>query len=152
MKWDLVGNVRCDIYAYTAPNLCGNRQHVAIFPSGVKGEFDGERIASCIISAPVGTQVTFYTATSEVGRATMPWRAFRILQGQTVKTKEGRPAVRVLDLDLMNAPTDHRLPEDFAVSYPHVDSADEGEGWTFGNRGNLEIKNRVRCIRIEKLP
>ncbi|MCB9761715.1 MAG: hypothetical protein H6739_17860 [Alphaproteobacteria bacterium] len=152
MKWDLVGNVRCDIHAYTGTNICGNRQVAQIFPSGVKGDLDGARMQSCILIAPIGTRVTLFTGGSEVTREMMPWRAVEFHQETTFEIKGGKRAIRILDLDLLNAHNATRVAEDFQQSYPEAESLEDRQGWTYGHRANILLKDNIKSIRVEKLP
>lgn len=52
-----------------------------------------------------------------------PWRAFEIREGHTFESREGKLAVHLPDIDLLDVPSALRTDINFETRYPHVESA-----------------------------
>ena len=148
MEWQIAENMRCDMAGYTKPGFAGTRHVVQIFPSGRQGDLP-DNLSSLILVGPIGTRLVLVT--SRLGDFTdAPWRCIQLVKGKAFKSKDGRPAVRVPDLDLLDAPDAHRTDPDFEQSFDIVERMEDGTGWTFGRPG--AIKERVVLIRVERVP
>lgn len=148
MEWQIAENMRCDMAGYTKPGFAGTRHVVQIFPSGRQGQLP-DNLSSLILVGPIGTRLVLVT--SRLGAFNeAPWRCIQLVKGHAFKSKDGRPAVRVPDLDLLDPPDAHRSDPDFEQSFDIVDGLEDGQGWTFGRPG--PIKERVVLIRVERMP
>jgi len=148
VDWDIADNMRVDIVGYTKPGFSGTRHQVSIFPSGRQGDLP-DKLGSLFVAGHHGVRVILKT--SVVGDWTeAPWRCVQLVEGETSPAKDGRPAVGVPDLDLLDPITARRSDPDFEQSYPIVDRPEDGKGWTFGRPGG--IKDRVVQIRVERIP
>ncbi len=154
VKWDIAKGVRCDIAAFSGMNLSGKRNLVRIFAyGGLQGDgLNGADLASAAIVAPIGTRVIFSTSRDGSDYAGHAWRCVDLIEGHTYETSEGRTAVRIPDLDVMNDHDARRVDPDFIVGYPRVDSPEDNTQWTAGGQTRASLKGAVRHIRIEKLP
>ena len=147
MEWAIEANMRCDLVGYTKPGYAGVRHVVQIFPSGRQGDLP-DPFGSLAFIGPLGSQLVLVT--HALGDWTLaPWRAIRILEGHAFRTRDGRPGVRVPDLDLLDAPDAHRTDPDFEQTFDFASSLEAGRGWTFGRAGAL--KDQVRLIRVGRL-
>lgn len=148
MDWQIAENMRCDLVGFTKPGFAGTRHVVQIFPSGRQGQLPDE-LSSLIVVGPLGTRVVLIT--SQVGDYHQaPWRCIDLIKGQSFKSKDGRPAVRVPDLDLLDKADAHRSDGEFEQSYDIAATLEAGKGWTFGRPGG--IKEKVVLVRIERIP
>jgi len=140
--------VRCDILAYAGLH-CGGQMHlVRVLPhGGFEGKIDGNEFQSLFLAGPHGTRVTLATGTGDDWEA-YTWRTIKLVPGKTFTAKNGKQAVRVPDLDTLERPDAFRADPNASVNYPHAETRDKGEGWTFGRPGHL--KNRVRVIYVDK--
>ncbi len=141
--------VRCDLLAYSGQHCGGQLMLVRVLPhADHDGDIDGNAFQSIMIAGPHGTRVTFATHAGDDWQD-HPWRAIVLTKKHTFTARNGKPAVRIPDLETLD-PHDARRAEDAVqVSYPHADSLDTGEGWTYGRPGRL--RNRVRQILIDKV-
>jgi hypothetical protein len=150
MKWEIAKNCRADIVGYSGVNYSGERFEARIFPSGRQGdELPGDKIRSMAIVAPIGTRVILRTSLQSDWQE-HTWRAIRLVEGQTFTTNDGRPAVRIPDLDALNSPDAWRLNPDVEESYPLVKKLEDGKGWTFGHVAKEELKRGVIMIMVDK--
>lgn len=151
MRWDIAENMRCDLVAFTGVNFSGRRSVVEIFPSGKKGDLEGDAIQSLYIMAPLGTRIVLIASASESDWEQHTWRAIELRKGSAFKSKQGLPAVRLPDLDLMTKPNAERSDPDREESYPLAATLAEGKDWTYGRVGMQDLKNHIQAIRIEKV-
>ena len=148
MDWQIAENMRCDLVGFTKPGFAGTRHVAQIFPSGRQGDLP-DALSSLIVVGPIGTRVVLLT--SQVGDySAAPWRCIELKKGKAFLTKDGRPGVRVPDLDLLDAPDANRTDPDFEQTYDIVQRLEDGLTWTFGRPGS--IKERVVLIRVERAP
>jgi len=147
MDWEIAPNMRCDLVGYTKPGYAGTRHIVQIFPSGRQGDLP-EQLGSLAFVAPIGSRIVLVTspATDWTGG---PWRAITIVKGKAFRTKDGRPGVRVPDIDLLDAPDAHRTDPDFEQTFDFAESLQAGTSWTFGRAGPL--KDRVLRILVDRV-
>ena len=153
VQWDIAKGVRCDIAAFSGMNLSGKRTLVRIFAyGGLQGSgLNGSDLASAAIIAPLGTRVIFSTSSDGSDYDNHAWRCVDLVEGHTYKTNEGRTAVRIPDLDVMNDHDARRVDPDFVVGFPRVDTPSDSGSWTVGGHTRSSLRGRVRHIRIEKL-
>lgn len=139
--------VRADLIGYSGVDVTGGQFIAQLYPSGHRrGWIEGDRLRSIVIGAPIGIRVILCASEDEGGWQESAWRCIRLVEGNTYFTTDGTPAVRVPNIEWLDA-FDHK--KSTAVqSYPHAAKlADGGNNWTFGRGGTLQ--NRVRMIRIE---
>lgn len=147
MDWDIAENMRVDIVGYEKHNFSGQRHVVQIFPSGRQGDLP-DNLGSLFVTGPLGVRLVLKTSTVGDWQAA-PWRCVQLVAGQVVEGRDGRPAARIPDLDLLDRVDAQRTDPDFEQSYPIAASLAEGRGWTFGRPGR--IKDRVVQIRVERV-
>lgn len=148
MDWEIAENMRCDIVGFTKVGFAGTRHVVQIFPSGRQGDLPDE-LSSIILVGPLSTRMVLVT--SRVGEFTdAPWRCIDLVKGSAFISKDGRPAVRVPDLNLLDRPDAHRTDPDFEQCYDAAPDLASGKSWTFGRPGNL--RERVVLIKIGRRP
>lgn len=148
MDWQIAENMRCDLVGYTKAGFAGTRHVVQIFPSGRQGQLPAE-LSSLVVVGPLGTRVVLIT--SQVGDYTQaPWRCIDLLKGHAFKSKDGRPAVRIPDIELLDKPDAQRSDPELEQSFDMAASLEAGRGWTFGRPGAL--KERVVLVRVERVP
>ncbi len=147
MRWDLAPRLRADLVAFSGINLSGERRVVEVHPvGGRKGDLAPADLRSCVIVAPLGTRVVFATSEDPDRWMEHPWRAVRVLRPTITVTKEGRAAVRLPDLDWLDAHDARRTDSELQSTFDEAASLD-ATGWTFGRPGDL--KGRVRWIRVD---
>lgn len=147
MEWQIAENMRCDMAGYSKPGFAGTRDVVQIFPSGRQGTLP-DTLSSLVLVGPIGTRIVLVT--SRLGEYTdAPWRCIQLQKGAAWISKDGRPAVRVPDLDWLDAPDAHRTDAEFEQSYDIAANLEAGKSWTFGMPG--PIKERVVLIRVERM-
>ncbi len=149
MQWVIENNSRCDLLTFSGINLSGHGSRVQIFPSGRQGDITSP-ISSLIIAGMPGLQVILCSMTDEMSWEDHPWRAIELKVGSSFRTKDGRLAVRIPDLENLDRPSDQRMDPDFQCSYDHVESLAARMGWTYGRTGPL--RGRVHQIRIGRVP
>jgi len=148
VDWQIAENMRCDMVGFTKPGFAGTRHVVQIFPSGRQGTLP-DNLSSFVLVGPVGSRVVMVT--SRIGDYNdAPWRCIQIVKGHAWKSKDGRLALRVPDLDKLDAPDAHRSDPDFEQSFDIAADLESGKGWTFGRPG--AIKDRVVLMRVERMP
>lgn len=148
MEWQIAENMRCDIVGFTKPAFAGTRHVVQVFPSGRQGDLPDE-LSSLIVVGPMGTRIVLVT--SRVGDYHQaPWRCIDLVKGNAFKTKDGRPGVRVPDLDLLDKADAQRSDPEFEQTFDFAADLESGRGWTFGRPG--AIKERVLLVRVERAP
>lgn len=149
VKWVIGPQARADILGYAGVDITGAQFIAQIYASGFRrGTLEGDRLKSIVIGAPYGTRIILCTTTDEERWEDAPWRAIRIIEGQTYHTGEGVPAVRVPDLDWLDGFDQKRTGQDGQQSYATVQRVSEGRGWTFGSGTGLH--NKIKMIRVEK--
>ena len=150
MDWHIDPHTRVDIVAYTGINFSGEARVVNIHPAGGKqgASLTDFAFRSVILVGPVGTRVTFRTSVNAADWESRPWRAVSILKGHAFRTKTGKPAVRVPDLDWYDKPLAQRTDPDFQQGFPIAKSLEAGEGWTFGKPG--KVGGMVSAISVER--
>lgn len=141
--------VRCDILAYAGLH-CGGQMHlVRVLPhGGFEGKIDGNEFQSLFLAGPHGTRVTLATGTGDDWEQ-YAWRSIVLVEGKTFVAKNGKPALKVPDLDTLDRPDARRADTESQQSYPFAATREQGEGWTFGRPGKL--KNRVRVVYVDKV-
>lgn len=149
VKWVIGPQARADILGYAGVDITGAQFISQIYASGFRrGTLEGDRLKSIVIGAPYGTRIILCTTTDEASWEDAPWRAIRVLEGQTYHTTEGVPAVRVPDIEWLDGFDHRRTGQDGQQSYPLVRRVSEGRTWTFGYGSGLH--NRIKMIRVEK--
>lgn len=149
VKWVIGPGVRADILGYAGVDITGAQFIAQIYASGFRrGTLEGDRLKSIVIGAPYGTRITLCATTDEVNWEDAPWRTIRLVEGQTYHTGEGVPAVRVPDIDWLDAFDSRRSNTSNQQSYPLAKRIVDGTTWTFGSGASLH--NRVRMIRVDK--
>jgi hypothetical protein len=150
VKWVIGPHVRFDLIAYSGIDITGAQFVSQIFASGHReGTIDGARMQSLVIGAPVGQRLTLCTSMDDYDWEDSPWRCIRLVEGQTYFTQlDGTPAVRIPDLEWLDAFDAKKSNQDSQVSYPFAKTLADGKGWTFGRVGPL--KNRIKMIRLER--
>lgn len=153
VRWVIEDGALGEVLFFTGLNFSGQRSKVRFFPGGRRqgDEVDGERIKSFGIIAGYGLRVTLVTARGEVGWEDHTWRAVTLIEGSTFESQAGKPAIQVPDLDVMDAFDARRTDLDNRKGYPCVARPEDGEGWTFGNRGTSDLKCNIRTIRVENI-
>lgn len=154
MRWHIEGPLRAVIHAFTGINFSGQRVTIDIWPRGGRqagDDIEGDRLKSIGMIAPLGTRVILCTSASEDGWEALPWRAFEIREGYTFESREGKLAVQLPDIDMLDVPSALRTDIDFQTRYPHVESASERPGWTYGRIGATELKCNIRQIRVDRV-
>ena len=152
MKWEVAPKLRFDLVAFAGLNLSGERRVVEFHAMGGRqGDLAPEDLKSCAIVGPVGLRVVFKTSDDPEDWQRHTWRCFRLLAGKTFQTKEGRPCVRVPDLDLLTAFDARRTDPDFEEGFEEVATLDGSKEWTFGHTGKLPLKGHVRAIQVDLL-
>lgn len=148
MNWVIDKNIRCDLLTYSGTNYSGKTHRVQIFPSGRQGDLSGP-IGSLIWAGPFGLRLTLCTSAAEEGWEAQPWRAIVMVKGNTFRTRDGRHAVRLPDIELLHRADAHRVDPDFEQSYDFAEDLASGKGWSYGRVGPLH--DRVQCIRIDRV-
>jgi len=152
MKWVIAKNVMCDILAYSGVNCSGKLTFVRIFPSGVQGEeLQSQNLSSLMIAAAHGTRVALCTTADEETWKERPWRVIQVLEGHSFTAQNGRPAVRVLDLDQYNEPDALTLPPGVECTFVEYERPEEGSGWTYGRSGDQPLKGHIQMILVDKI-
>lgn len=152
MRWEVAPKLRFDLVAFAGLNLSGERRVVEFHAMGGRhGDLSGEDLKSCAIVGPIGLRVVFRTSDDPDNWMQHSWRCVRLLAGHTFDTKEGRPCVRVPDLDLLTAFDARRTDPDFEETFEEASSLDGSKAWTFGHVGRLSLKQHVKVIQVDKL-
>jgi hypothetical protein len=144
------GKTRCDLIAFSKPDLVARRTPIQIFPSGVQGKLQAEDLASLIVRAPFGTRITLLRAGHRLDQEGT-WRVLRMVKGCAVIPGDplGLPGIRVPDLDHLDRWDARRTDPELVSSVPRVrDPQAQDKGWTFG-WGTEPLKNAVGRILIE---
>jgi len=148
VRFEIAEKVRCDILCYSGRNCSGQLSLVHVTPDGKhKGKVKVAELSSVFIAGPIGTRLIFATSTGDDWQA-HPWRAVRLIKGKSFKARNGKPAVKVMDLDTLDLPSAYRSDTEVQVSFPKVERLEDGDDWTFGRPG--EIKGKVRVIYVDK--
>jgi len=150
MEWHFEPHTRADIYVWSGINFSGERRMASVHPAGGRqgNSLKDFAFRSIAIAAPLGTTVVLCTSVLDIGWETRPWRAMRIIKGHGYRTKDGKRAVRIPDLDWGDAANAHRTDPDFQQSFPQVADIDKAEGWTFGRSGAMSLNDNIKQIRI----
>lgn len=151
MDWHVGPRIRCDIIVFSGINMSGERRVVEIHPvGGRQGDIKTEDIKSLAIVAPIGTRVIFATDPTEQWEEGS-WRAVQIKAGNCFKTKDGLTAIRIPDVDWLDANDARRTDPEFQASFEQVSRVADGTEWTFGRSGARPIKANIKTIRVEKI-
>jgi hypothetical protein len=150
MEWHIAPLTRVDLHVWSGINFSGEHRVVSVHPAGGRqGQtIEGFTFQSVAVSGPPGIRVTFCTSALPEGWEAKPWRAVSVQKGLGYKTKEGKQAVRVPDLDCLDAPNAPRTDPDFQLTIPAAADLGTAKGWTYGRPG--ELKGKVVVIRIDK--
>jgi hypothetical protein len=153
MQWDIIGKVRAHVVIWSGQAFSGVRKDAHISPiGGLSAEVPfGAHFQSFALVAPYGTRATLISCPGPDWEKN-PWRALHVVKPFAFKTPEGKPAVQVPDLDWLHTPNATRVQHDTFEYYPQPDRFEEGTGWTFGRRGDQELKGNVHMIRLEYAP
>ncbi len=151
MDWHIAPHTRVDIVAFTGINYSGESKVVSIHPAGGRQGSSLKDFAfrSLIVVGPIGTRLTLRTSVLEQGWEDRPWRVINIQKGHAWKTKTGKPAVRVPDIDWYDGPNAQRTDPDFQQGFPMAKTVEAGEGWTFGKPGS--IGGNVSAIAVDRV-
>jgi len=152
-RWVIGDKVRGEVLFFTGLNFSGQRTIIRLLPGNRwQGDpIDGKRIKSFGIIAPYGMRVTLATARSDLDWEALTWRSVTVLEDHTFTSQQGKPAVQIPDLDVMDAFDARRTDDSRRVGYPQVESLAEGEGWTYGYRGGSDLKCNVGTIRVDNI-
>jgi len=149
MRWVIAKNTRCDIRTFSGTNLSGRSENVQIFPSGRQGKLTSP-FRSISFAGPRNTRLVLCRSLLDEDWLEHPWRAFVIAPPNCYRTRDGRMAVNVPDLELLSTANAQRTDPDFEESYPFAENLDDSGGeWTFGRIGNLG--GNVNTIRIDRV-
>ncbi len=149
VRWELAPRLRCDVVAFSGLNLSGERRVVEVHAvGGRQGDLSPEDVRSFAFIAPLGYRLVLAASDGDDWEQ-HPWRAVHVKAGSAFMTKEGRPCVRIPDLERLDAPDARRTDPELECDYDFAGTLAEGSGWTYGRNGPL--KGRVRQIRIEAL-
>ena len=152
LRWVISDAVRAELSFFTGLAFSGNRDNVRIFVGGRKqgAKIDGSRVKSCGIIAPHGTRLVLCSSELDEGWEEHPWRAVLLQAGSTFKMKDGRDAVQLPDLDLMDEPNSKRSDPDFTSGFPQAATLKDGVGWTFGNSSfHHPLKCNLKVVRLD---
>lgn len=150
MHWDVAPKLRFDLVAFAGLNLSGERRVIEWHAVGGRhGDLEGADLKSCAIVGPIGLRVVFMTSDDPEDWTRHSWRCVRLLAGHTFQTKEGRPCVRIPDLDQLNAFDARRTDPDFEESFEEAAGLDASTAWTFGHAGKLSLKTHVKAIKVD---
>lgn len=148
MRWETAPKLRADLVAFAGLNLSGERRVIEFHPvGGRQGELNGEDLKSLAFVAPVGTRLILMASADPEDWMRHPWRAIKILPGSHFLTKEGKPCVRIPDIDFLDAFDARRTDPELQSWYDEADSLD-ATGWTYGRVGPL--KGNVKAIKIDR--
>lgn len=152
MDWFIAPHTRADLHVFTGINFSGERRVTSIHPAGGRqgATLNNFKIRSLALVGPPGTRIYLCTSVLEEGWEDRPWRAMTVDKKVAYRTKDGKWAVRIPDLDWLDKANAHRTDPDFQQSFPQVGSPDDGSGWTFGRSGAMPIKDNVAAIRVVK--
>ncbi len=151
MEWHIGPKTRAHIVGFSGVNFSGERWEIDIWPLGRKAQgegFDGMRLKSIGIIAPVGVRMTLITARSKVGWEALPWRCVQVMEGHTFDTQQGKLGVQIPDLERMDLPGAMYVDHESQVGIPQVDCVADGTTWTFGRDGKLACN--VKQIIVER--
>ena len=154
MQWDIIGKVRAQIVTWSGQSFSGVRKDAFISPLGGITDEHGlsSQFQSFAIAAPYGTRATLITRPGPDWEK-YTWRCLHILKPWAFRTAEGnKPCVQCPDIDWMHSPNATRLNFDFVESFPQPASFEEGEGWTFGFKGEKPLAGNIHMIRLEYAP
>ena len=153
MRWELAPKLRFDLVAFAGLNLSGERRVVEVHAMGGRqGDLAPEDLKSCALVGPTGLRVVFKTSDDPDDWQRHTWRCVRLVAGRTFQTKEGRPCVRIPDLDQLTDFDARRTDPDFEELYEEAAALDASRAWTFGHVGTLPLKGNVRAIQVDLLP
>jgi hypothetical protein len=148
VRFEIAEKVRCDILAYSGLNCSGQLTLVRVYPDGKhKRDIKVSELSSVMIAGPIGTRIVFATGTGDDWED-QPWRAVRLVKGKSFKARNGKPAVKVMDLDYLDPPKAYRTDTEMQVTFSQVERLEDGDDWTFGRAG--AIKGNVRVIYVDK--
>jgi hypothetical protein len=152
VRWRIDEAVRAELSFFTGLAFSGNRENVRIFVGGRKQgpDIDGTRVKSCGIIAPIGTRLVLCASDLDEGWEEHPWRAVVLVEGSTLKMRDGRDAVQLPDLDLMDEPGAKRSDPDFTSGFPQVTRLRDGTGWTYGLASfHHPLKCNLKTVRLD---
>lgn len=148
MRWVIAKNMRCDIRTFSGLNLSGRSENVQIFPSGRQGDLTSP-FRSMSYAGPPGTRIVLCRAILDTDWEEQPWRALLIKKPNCYRTRDGRLAVNVPDIELLDKANAQRSDTTFETSYDFAENLDDGQGWTYGRIGTLH--DQVQTIRIDRV-
>jgi len=149
IRWELAPRQRVDVVAFAGINLSGERRVVEIHAvGGRQGDLGTEDIRSLVLLAPIGTRIVLCTSEDPERWIESAWRCAKVTKDSAFRTKEGRTAVRIPDLDWYDEPDARRTDPDLQASFEEAVDLSH-PGWTFGRLGN-GLKGRIKQIRIDK--
>lgn len=148
IKWEIAPRVRADLLAYAGLHCGGQMTLIRVMPDQRnQGDLDGAEFKSLMLVGPIGTRMTLATSGAPNWQD-YPWRSIVITEGNCFIARNGKHAVKVLDLDFLDDINASRASDNQAP-FPAVETREEGKTWTYGRRG--ELKNKVRVIMVDKV-
>jgi len=153
MEWQIESHTRADIYVWSGINFSGERRMASVHPAGGRQGSSLKDFAfrSIAITGPIGTTIVLCTSVLDIGWESRPWRALRVMKGVGYRTKDGKPAVRIPDLDWYDDANAHRTDPDFQQSFPQVADPEGASGWTFGRTGSMSLNDNIKQVRVFRL-
>lgn len=150
MNWELAPKLRVDVVAFAGLNLSGERRVIEIHPvGGRQGNVETPDLKSVALIGPVGTRFLFMTSDDPENWRKHPWRCVQILEGHHFLTKEGRPCVRIPDIDFLDAPDARRTDVELQTWFEFAEDVGKSKEWTYGRPGDL--KCHVKAIKIDRV-
>jgi len=152
MDWNIAPHSRVDLHVFSGINFSGERRVASIHPAGglQKSKLNNFKFRSIAIVGRPGTRVIMCTSVLDIGWEARPWRAMIIKKSDGYRMKDGKLAIRIPDLDWLDAGNAHRTDPDFQQTFPQVGSPDDGTGWTYGRSGNLSLNDNIQQIRVDR--
>jgi hypothetical protein len=152
MDWIIAPHSRVDLHAFSGINFSGERRDTSIHPAGglQRSKLKNFKFRSIAIVGRPGTRVILCTSVLDIGWETRPWRAMIIKKSDGYRMKDGKLAIRIPDLDWLDAGKAHRTDPDFQQTFPQVGSPDDGTGWTYGRNGSMSLNDNIMQIRVDR--
>lgn len=147
ITWVIAKNSRCDLVTFSGVNYSGRESRVQIFPSGRQGDITSP-IRSMIYGAPAGMRLVLCVSPVEAGWMERPWRALVMTPTNSFRTRQGKFAIRVPDIEALDKPDARRTDPDFRASYNFAETLEDGNGWSYGRVGPLH--DQIQMIRVDR--
>jgi hypothetical protein len=150
--WEIAPRTRLDIAAFEGLSCAGERHEVNIYAVGGRQGDLPSSVRSMAISGPVGIRIILMTDGPNTPLDQQSWRCINLTKKNTFLNKSNAPALRIPDLDWLDAFDARRSDPDTQCSYEQVSSIEEGTEWTFGYTASKPLKGNIRYIKIEPIP